>query len=178
MSLMDLLKAKQYKEENDQMKAVLNSEQGQEGMQLAARLQQLREQVQAQERDLLDATRKKADVLDDAFGEDIYKIGMTRRLDPLDRIDELSSASVPFHFDVHALIFSKDAVTLETKLHQAFERKKLNLVNGRKEFFHVSLDEIKQEIMKNYDKTVEFVDVPEATQYRQSEQMRKYMEEA
>lgn len=387
MSLTDLLKAKQYKEENDQMKAVLNSEQGQEGMQLAARLQQLREQVQAQERDLLDATRKKADVLDElselnqqinnkrmevinlnedisfqnlglyhpsydfanstqykeqldeiramekqcikdnqavtgsqdwtvngnaakgrkmvkdmqklllrafnsdademiakckfhnydkcatkilqsaettkklgsmmsisistkyynlkmqelrlaldffmkkeqekeelrelkaqerenkkvmeqllqgranaekeqqhymnaleqvnqqlltaedtykeelikkkeelegsleevdqkmkdlefreanqragyvyvisnigAFGEDIYKIGMTRRLDPLDRIDELSSASVPFHFDVHALIFSKDAVTLETKLHQAFERKKLNLVNGR-----------------------------------------------
>ncbi len=107
-----------------------------------------------------------------AFGENIYKIGMTRRLDPQERIDELSSASVPFNFDVHAMIFSDDAPALEAALHQAFESKKLNMVNRRREFFNVSLDEIKEVIRKNFDKTVEFIDVPDAEQYRISLKMR------
>ncbi len=104
-----------------------------------------------------------------AFGENVYKIGMTRRLDPQERVDELGDASVPFNFDVHAMIFSDDAPALEAALHKAFENRKLNMVNKRREFFNVTLDEIKEVIRKNFDKTVEFVDVPDAEQYRVSQ---------
>ena len=103
-----------------------------------------------------------------AFGENIFKIGMTRRLDPTERVNELGDASVPFKFDIHALIFSEDAPALESALHKAFESKKLNKINQRREFFNVTLDEIKSEVKKNFDKTVEWIDVPEAEQYRQS----------
>lgn len=108
-----------------------------------------------------------------AFGENVYKIGMTRRLDPMERVYELGDASVPFNFDVHAMIFSDDAPKLENALHKAFEDRKLNMVNQRREFFNVTLDEIKKVVKENYDKTVEFIDLPEAEQYRVSEKMRK-----
>lgn len=108
-----------------------------------------------------------------AFGENVYKIGMTRRLEPKERIIELSGASVPFKFDIHAMIFSDDAPKLETALHHAFEDRKINLVNGRKEFFRVTLDEIKKVVKDNYDKTVDFINLPEAEQFRTSEMMRK-----
>lgn len=107
-----------------------------------------------------------------AFGENVYKIGMTRRLDSQDRIDELGDASVPFNFDVHAMIFSDDAPALETALHKAFEDRKLNMVNTRREFFNVTLDEIKEVVKKNFDKTVEFIDVPDAEQYRISQKIK------
>ncbi|MEE1283494.1 MAG: DUF4041 domain-containing protein [Acutalibacteraceae bacterium] len=107
-----------------------------------------------------------------SFGEGVYKIGMTRRLDPTERVDELGDASVPFNFDIHALIFSEDAPALEAALHKAFESKKLNLVNHRREFFNVTLDEIKAEVKKNHDKTVEFIDIAEAEQFRVSQKMR------
>ena len=107
-----------------------------------------------------------------AFGENVYKIGMTRRLDPMERVDELGDASVPFYFDVHAMIFTADAPALENALHQAFENKRLNLVNRRREYFRVTLDEIKKVVQENYDKTVEFTDVPPAEQYRESLLMR------
>ena len=103
-----------------------------------------------------------------AFGENIYKIGMTRRLEPMDRVNELGDASVPFNFDVHALIFTDDAPKLESALHNAFESKKVNKINGRREFFNVTLDEIKSVVRANFDKTVEWTDVAEAEQYRQS----------
>ena len=108
-----------------------------------------------------------------AFGENVYKIGMTRRLDPQDRVDELGDASVPFNFDVHAMIFSDDAPALEAALHKAFEDRKLNMVNTRREFFNVTLDEIKEVVKKNFDKTVEFVDVPDAEQFRVSQKMKQ-----
>ena len=111
-----------------------------------------------------------------SFGEGIYKIGMTRRLNPQERVDELGDASVPFKFDVHAMIFSEDAPALEAKLHKAFENRKLNLVNQRREFFKVSLDEIKEVDKNNFDKTVEFVDVPDADQYRISLKMKETMQ--
>lgn len=107
-----------------------------------------------------------------AFGENIFKIGMTRRLEPQDRVDELGDASVPFKFDVHAMIFSDDAPALEAALHRAFENKKVNMVNHRREFFNVTLDEIKEVVKQNFDKTVEFIDVPDAEQYRISQRMR------
>lgn len=103
-----------------------------------------------------------------AFGENVYKIGMTRRLDPMERVDELGDASVPFDFDVHAMIFSEDAPKLEAALHNAFADRKLNFVNHRREFFAVTLGEIKEVVKKNFDKTVEFVDVAPAEQYRES----------
>lgn len=111
-----------------------------------------------------------------SFGEGIYKIGMTRRLNPQERVDELGDASVPFKFDVHAMIFSEDAPALEAKLHKAFENRKLNLVNQRREFFKVSLDEIKDVVKNNFDKTVEFVEVPDADQYRISLKMKETMQ--
>ena len=111
-----------------------------------------------------------------SFGEGIYKIGMTRRLNPQERVDELGDASVPFKFDIHAMIFSEDAPALEAKLHKAFEDRKLNLVNQRREFFKVSLDEIKDVVKNNFDKTVEFVEVPDADQYRISLKMKETMQ--
>ena len=107
-----------------------------------------------------------------AFGENVYKIGMTRRLEPMDRVDELGDASVPFNFDVHAMIFCEDAPKLEAALHRAFDDRKLNQINTRREFFNVSLDEIEKVVSMNYDKTVEFEKYPAAEQYRKSLLMR------
>ena len=108
-----------------------------------------------------------------AFGDGVYKIGMTRRLDPQERIDELGDASVPFRFDVHAMIFSDDAPKLEAALHKAFEHHRLNMINPRKEFFRVSLDEIKRVVHDNHDKSVEFIDVPQADQYRETQRIQE-----
>lgn len=107
-----------------------------------------------------------------SFGEGVYKIGMTRRLDPMERVRELGDASVPFKFDVHALIFTDDAPALEAALHREFADRRVNMVNSRREFFRVSLDEIERVVTANYDKTVEFVESAEAEQYRMSEAMR------
>lgn len=107
-----------------------------------------------------------------SFGEGVYKIGMTRRLDPMERVRELGDASVPFSFDVHALIFCDDAPKLEAALHKQFEDRKVNIVNQRREFFRVTLEEIEQVVKENYDRTVEFKDVPDADQYRTSEALR------
>lgn len=103
-----------------------------------------------------------------AFGEGIYKIGMTRRLEPMDRVDELGDASVPFRFDVHALIFSDNAPALEAELHSHFAAGRLNKVNGRKEFFRADLNEIEAVIRANYDAVVEVVHAAPAEQYRES----------
>ena len=103
---------------------------------------------------------------------------MTRRLDPMERVDELGDASVPFDFDVHAMIFSEDAPALEAALHRAFAAKKLNFVNTRREFFRVSLDEIKRVVKENFDETVEFTELPEAEQYRMSLALQQQAETA
>lgn len=103
-----------------------------------------------------------------SFGENIFKIGVTRRLEPLERIRELSSASVPFEFDVHALIFSDNAFALEDRLHKHFKNQQVNKVNSRKEFYNINLDEIKNLIHSEYDNTVEFTFEPKAEQYRES----------
>ncbi|MEC5425310.1 DUF4041 domain-containing protein [Virgibacillus sp. C22-A2] len=103
-----------------------------------------------------------------SLGEDIVKIGMTRRLEPLDRVKELGNASIPFTFDIHGMIFSNDAPTLETKLHQAFDHLRVNKVNNKKEFFRVGLSDVEREVMKNHDATLELTKVAEAEEYRQS----------
>jgi hypothetical protein len=106
-----------------------------------------------------------------SFGENVFKIGMTRRLEPDDRIQELSGAAVPYGFDIHAMIFSEDAPGLETALHTKFADRRLNLVNPRKEYFRVTLDEI-SEFAQSQGLKVEFVETPEAKQFRESEARR------
>lgn len=106
-----------------------------------------------------------------SFGENVYKIGMTRRLDPMERVNELGDASVPFKFDVHAMIFSDDAPQLEAALHKAFDSRKVNMINSRREFFRVTLDEIEEVVKENFDKTVEFNKIPIAEQYRETKKL-------
>lgn len=106
-----------------------------------------------------------------SFGENVYKIGMTRRLDPMDRVRELGDASVPFPFDVHAIIFSEDAPRLENELHKAFSQKRLNLVNTRKEFFNVTLQEI-ESVARQNNAIIEFTQVAEARDFRESNALR------
>ena len=103
-----------------------------------------------------------------SFGEGVFKIGMTRRLEPMDRINELSSASVPFEFDVHAMIFSSNAPELENMLHRHFADRAVNKVNPRKEFYAVDIDEIEKVVKENYNDTVQFTKIPNAYEYRQS----------
>lgn len=100
-----------------------------------------------------------------SFGEGVYKIGMTRRIEPMERVIELGDASVPFPFDVHAMIWSDDAPTLEASLHRAFDDRKVNAINGRKEFFRVSLDEVRAELDR-MEVDAFIVEYPMAVQYR------------
>lgn len=102
-----------------------------------------------------------------SFGENVFKIGMTRRLNPQERVDELGSASVPFKFDVHSFIFSKDAVSLETELHQRLNDKRVNKVNLRKEFFTTTVDDL-EKLVSEIDPTAEFNKTMAAEEYRQS----------
>ncbi|MBF1195420.1 MAG: GIY-YIG nuclease family protein, partial [Fusobacterium periodonticum] len=102
-----------------------------------------------------------------SFGANIFKIGMTRRIDPQERVNELGSASVPFKFDVHSFIFSEDAVNLENKLHQALNDKRVNKVNLRKEFFYCDIEEL-EELVYSIDPTAEFNKTMLAEEYNQS----------
>ena len=105
-----------------------------------------------------------------SFGQDVFKIGMTRRLDPQDRVNELGSASVPFKFDVHSFIFSNDAVGLEKKLHDILNDRRLNKVNLRKEFFKVGIDEL-EKLVNSIDPTAEFNKTMLAEEFRQSSEL-------
>lgn len=103
-----------------------------------------------------------------AFGPNVVKIGLTRRLEPLQRITELSGASVPFKFDVHALYFSEDAVSLENELHEHFTDRALNRANTRKEFFFASPSEVREVLIKKVGNLLEFTESAAATEYLQS----------
>ena len=147
------------------------------------KIQKLQEQIQGLEKALVEARELRERAMSMAqqtkigyvyvisnigsFGKDVYKIGMTRRLDPMERVLELSNASVPFPFDVHTFIYSEDAPSLEADLHRRFDAKKVNSINYRKEYFHVTLDEIKA-ALKEKGVDAQFVDEPDAFQYRES----------
>ena len=103
-----------------------------------------------------------------AFGKDVVKIGVTRRLEPLERISELSSASVPFSFDVHALIFSYEAYQLENELHLFFSDYRINRVNNRKEFFRVPIEKIEDKLKEYGNLTIDFTKDPDASEYKES----------
>ncbi|RZJ95351.1 MAG: DUF4041 domain-containing protein, partial [Hymenobacter sp.] len=102
-----------------------------------------------------------------SFGEGVYKLGMTRRLVPQDRIDELGDASVPFEFDVHAIIRTSDAPALESALHRTFTDRRVNRINERKEFFRVSLEEIASAVRKHHGE-FELTQLAEAAEYRKT----------
>lgn len=103
-----------------------------------------------------------------SFGERMVKVGLTRRLDPMERIRELSDASVPFNFDIHAVFFSKDAVGIETALHERLGGFRVNLVNRRREFFRATPGEVKTHMAELAGELLQFHDVPEALEFRQS----------
>ena len=110
-----------------------------------------------------------------SFGDHVFKVGMTRRFVPQERIDELGDASVPFSFDVHSFIFSEDASALETEMHHRLNEKRVNKVNLRKEFFDISLDEI-ESLVHEIQPTAEFNRTMAAEQYRQSLSMSTVLE--
>jgi Domain of unknown function (DUF4041)/T5orf172 domain len=103
-----------------------------------------------------------------AFGDHVVKIGLTRRLEPLDRIYELGDASVPFRFDVHAIFFSEDAVSLEKELHEHFSTRRVNWANDRKEFFFASPADVRDVLLKKLGNLLEFAEHAESTEYLQS----------
>lgn len=103
-----------------------------------------------------------------AFGDQIVKIGLTRRLEPVERVSELSGASVPFRFDIHTLFFSEDAVTLENELHKHFADRAVNRANLRKEFFFATPGEVRDVLMEKVGNLLEFTEQADATEYLQS----------
>lgn len=148
-----------------------------------AKLEAFNDQIRSLERDLAEARAKtqRAQSMAEktasgyvyiisnvgSFGEDVVKIGLTRRLDPLDRVRELGDASVPFIFDTHAVIYSENAPALERALHSEFERVRINTQNYRKEFFRVSLDEVEAAVARLAPDAPFFKDI-EAQEYRET----------
>ncbi len=103
-----------------------------------------------------------------SFGEGVVKIGLTRRLEPMDRVRELGDASVPFRFDVHAMLFSQDAVGIEASLHNRLADRRINRINTRREFFRAEPDEVKALLLDMDADLLSWTEVPEALEYRQS----------
>lgn len=164
-----------YTAEIEKLKEQLNSAKEEELNKLNARILELQSQ-------LSDVVVKKEEISNLAngkagnvyiisnlgsFGENVFKVGMTRRLDPQERVNELGNASVPFKFDVHSFIFSDDAVDLEKKLHTMLNEKRVNKVNMRKEFFYTNVDEL-EELVNQIDPTAEFNKTMLAEDFRQS----------
>jgi len=173
-----------YQKALEKAKAELEEAQGTE-------VDQLNEKIQALEDQLTHAHEEKERALSRAqltksghvyiisnigsFGENVFKIGMTRRLDPFDRIKELGDASVPFGFDVHAMVYSENAPDLESKLHDFFGLKRINLINERKEFFNVTIQELEQ-FAKENGLSITITALAEAKEYRETLAIRKQSE--
>ena len=165
-----------YKLEIEKVEEILKSTDDEEKLkQLNAKIEELKAQlglVEEKKEDIVKLQNGKAGyvyVISNlgSFGDKIFKVGMTRRLNPQDRINELGGASVPFTFDVHSFIFSDDAVGLEQKLHNILDDKRVNKINLRKEFFNVSIDEIER-LVQDIDPSAEFNTTMVAEQYRQT----------
>lgn len=166
---------KKYQSELDKLKETITSAEGEKIDDLNKRIAELEKQlseVSIKKEEIINLQNGKAGnvyVISNlgSFGEDVFKVGMTRRLEPMDRINELGNASVPFKFDVHSLIFSDDAVSLETKLHHILDEKRVNKVNMRKEFFKLPIDDL-EKLVHDIEPTAEFKRTMLAEEYRQS----------
>jgi peptidoglycan hydrolase CwlO-like protein len=172
---------KRYQKALDKARTEVDKAKGEE-------LDELNGKIGLLEQQLKDAQEKKARAISRAqltksghvyiisnigsFGDNIYKIGMTRRLEPLDRVKELSDASVPFEFDVHALAYSENAPDLEYKLQEHFYDKRVNMVNDRKEFFSVTMDDLEL-FAKQNSLTIQFTKLAEAQEYRETLALRE-----
>ena len=169
----------QYSTEIKRLEEQLKEEQGNNNviMKQLTKLQEKLAKLEEKKKDVLNREiNKKAGwvyvISNDSFeGKEVYKVGVTRALDYRDRIAQLSSASVPFKFKVNSVIFSEDAFALETALHRAFSDKRWNKANFHKEFFLVSLNEIKEEVLK-YNPTATFIDNPIDEEYIKTLQMQ------
>lgn len=146
------------------------ADRGEDDPELAERLDRLNKAIEQNDYRLANIRSGYVYVISNrgAFGENIVKIGLTRRLDPQVRITELGGASVPFRFDVHALFFSEDAVTLENELHRHFQNRSVNVVNQRKEFFFATPSEVRDVLMEKVGNLLEFSETVEALEYFQS----------
>jgi T5orf172 domain len=159
---------------------------------MGAKLEKLTAQIDSFEAKLDEARRKKERAIARAqitksgfvyvisnigsFGDRVFKIGMTRRMEPMDRVYELSGASVPFPYDLHAMLYSDDAPALEHELHLLFKDRRLNRVNARREFFHdVALDEI-EVFVRTKGLSAQFLQLPEAREYRQTLALREALQ--
>ena len=170
----------QYNSEITRLQEQLINEKGNNKviMKQLAKLQDKISKLEEKKKDVLNRQiNKKAGwvyvISNDSFeGKEVYKVGTTRRLEPLTRVAELSSASVPFKFKVHSIIFSEDCYDLEATLHKALDDKRWNLANKHKEFFVCSLDEIKEEVLK-YNPTATFIDNPTDDEYEITQQLSK-----
>lgn len=170
-----------YRTEVEALKATLSlSTDDEKSEQLNRRINELEEQllkVQEKKEEIIKLQNGKAGyvyVISNlgSFGDKVFKVGMTRRLEPQERVDELGSASVPFPFDVHSFIFSNDAVGLENNIHKTLTERRINKINMRKEFFDISVDEL-ETLVQNLEPTAEFTTTMLATQYRQSISLSK-----
>lgn len=167
-----------YTSEISKLRAQIESAEGEKLQQLAARIAELeaKQATVAEKKDMIAKLQNgKAGyvyVISNlgSFGDHVFKIGMTRRMEPQERIDELGSASVPFCFDVHSFIFSEDAPALESAIHHRLNAKRVNKVNLRKEFFDISIDEL-EALVCELEPTAEFCRTMAAEQYRQSMSM-------
>jgi hypothetical protein len=166
-----------YKEALEKAQKEVNEASGAITAELAAKIaalqQQLEEAQQRTDRAISQAQLTKSGYIYvisniGSFGEDVYKIGMTRRLEPLDRVKELGDASVPFAFDVHALIYSENAPAMENSLHKLFDKKRVNRINERREFFRVTLLEIEQAVYSITEKAT-FTHTALAKEYRETQ---------
>lgn len=167
---------REYEEKLAKIRKEIEKSAGEEQVRLQAQIDLLNEQLedahQKKERALSMAQQTKMGYVYiisniGVFGENIYKIGLTRRIDPFERINELSDAALPFRFDVHAMIYSENAPELESKLHRHFNDRRINKVNYRKEFFEAKLEEIR-EIVSQFGHDALFHPIPEAKEYRQT----------
>ena len=185
----EIERAKREAEDDEsRYKEALDKARAESEMAKGAELRGLNERIALLEKDLLEAQVRKERAISRAqltkagnvyiisnigsFGENIFKIGMTRREDPLDRIKELGDASVPFEFDIHAMIPSDNAPELENILQVHFESKRVNMVNPRKEFFSVFIDEIEQ-VCREKKLNIKLTKLAEARQYRETLSKRK-----
>ena len=170
------LEASKYLSEIEKLKEQLTSAQNSELDKLNARILELQSQladVIVKKEEISNLSNGKAGnvyIISNlgSFGENVFKVGMTRRLNPQDRVNELGDASVPFKFDVHSFIFSEDAVGLESKLHSMLNEKRVNKVNARKEFFYTSVDEL-ESLVNEIEPTAEFNKTMLAEEFRQSQ---------
>ena len=188
----EIEKARQSAEEDEgRYQKLLAKAREEAAIATGAQLQKLTDQVSAFEAKLDEARKKKERAIAraqltksgfvyvisniGAFGEQIYKIGMTRRMEPMDRVVELGGASVPFPFDLHAMLYSDNAPELEGALHRLFEERRLNLVNPRREFYRdVELHEVEQ-FVKERGLSAQFIQIPEAREYRETLAKREHL---